>query len=180
MAGQDLFYRVCGPVPGGDRARPRRSAESLRVERSGALSQLDRRIVNYLLGNNQIDERLANIATVCRPGPGLEHVLVEPVAKTQLTHIIQRHFSAQTTDRRLVVVHLHGPYGVGKRDLALGACAQLNCPLLRLDMELLLAHESEAETLLRLAFREGLLLQAAVYLDNLDSLLSEDLKAKSS
>src|SRR5262245_51495330 len=30
--------------------------------------QLDRRIVNYLLGNNQIDERLANVAAVYRPG----------------------------------------------------------------------------------------------------------------
>jgi hypothetical protein len=140
--------------------------------------QLDRRVVNYLLGNNHIDERLANIATVYRPGPTLEQVLVEPVAKTGITHIMERHFLTQTTDRRRVVVHLHGPYGVGKRDLALGACAQLNCPLLRLDMELLLAHESEAETLLRLAFREGLLLQAAVYLENLDSLLSEEPKAQ--
>jgi DNA polymerase III delta prime subunit len=140
--------------------------------------QLDRRIVNYLLGNNQIDERLANLAAVYRPGPPLEHILVEPSAKTTVTHIIQRYFSAQPTDRHRVVVYLHGPYGVGKRDLALGACAQLNCPLLRLDMELLLARESEAEILLRLAFREGLLLQAALYLDNLVGLLNDEPKAK--
>jgi hypothetical protein len=140
--------------------------------------QLDRRIVNYLLGNNQLDERLANIATVCCPGPTLEHILVESGAKTTLTHVLQRYFSSQITTRHRVVIYLHGPYGVGKRDLALGACAQLNCLLLYLDMELLLARESEAELLLRLAFRDSLLLQAAVYVDNLDSLLREETKAK--
>jgi AAA+ superfamily predicted ATPase len=75
-------------------------------------------------------------------------------------------------------VYLHGPPGVGKRELARGACGLLNCPLLYLDLEQLLARESEAEQMLRLVFREGLLFQGALYLDCLDCLLGEASKAK--
>jgi DNA polymerase III delta prime subunit len=144
----------------------------------GRFLRLDRRILDYLLGNNQLDEQLAKLAAVYRPGPSLEQVLVEPAAKTRMGRILQRYFLDQGTERRRLVVHLHGPAGVGKRELALAACAQLHCPLFCLDLELLLVRESEAEALLRLAFREGLLLQAALFLDHLDGLLGEEPKAK--
>jgi len=144
----------------------------------GRFLRLDGRILNYLLGNNQLDEQLARLAAVHRPGPGLEQVLVEPAAKAQMARILQRYFLDQAAAQRRVVVYLHGPAGVGKRGLALAACAQLHCPLFYLDLELLLAREPEAETLLRLAFREGLLLQATIFLDHLDCLLGEEPKAK--
>lgn len=144
----------------------------------GRFLRLDGRILNYLLGNNQIDGQLARLAAVYQPGPGLEQVLVEPAAKAQIAQMLQRYFLNQGTEQRRGVVYLHGPAGVGKRELALAACTQLHCPLLYLDLELLLAREPEVETLLRLAFRESVLLQAALFLDHLDGLLGEEPKAK--
>jgi hypothetical protein len=138
--------------------------------------RLDPRILNFLLENNSVDDRLAGITTIYRPELPIDHILVEPAVKARLLNLTRRHFSARPADRRRLVVYLHGPYGVGKRDLALGICGQLSCSMLHLDLELLLA-EAEVETLLRLAFREGLLLQVALYLANLDILLKEELKA---
>jgi AAA+ superfamily predicted ATPase len=148
---------------------------------SSDLSQflrLDRRIVNYLLGNNEIDERLTNLVTVRLSGLGLEQVLVETAIKKQLDSLLQRYFFTPTDEQRKVVMYFSGPQGVGKHELALGACQKLNCPLLYLDLELVLVRDVEVEKLLKLTFREGLLFQAALYLDHLEGLLSEDPKAK--
>lgn len=144
----------------------------------GRFLRLDGRILNYLLGNQQIDGRLTNLVTLQRPRQNLEQVLVEPGAKTQLAHLLQDYFSPLSQERRRVVVYLHGAAGIGKRELALGACAQLNCPLLYCDLELLLAQESEAEPLLRLIFRESLLLQAALFFAPLDRLIGDEPKAR--
>ncbi len=140
--------------------------------------KLDQRITNFLLGNNSIDGRLNGIAQLCQPLKKMDQVPVDSMIKTRLLNLTRHHFSDQKGDRKRLVLYFHGPYGVGKRDLALGICGQLNCPLLCLDMELLLGNKSDLETVLRLAFREGLLLQAAIYLNNVDGLLEVDDKAK--
>jgi AAA+ superfamily predicted ATPase len=75
-------------------------------------------------------------------------------------------------------LYFQGAYGIGKQDLAMGLCAQWGCPLLCVDMELLLARESEVATALRLVCREGLLWGAAVYLDLGDGALPQDAPAK--
>ncbi len=141
--------------------------------------KLDPRILNFFLGNNSIDTHLVGIAQGYNPPSTMDHVLVDPLIKTELLNLARHHFSAQKAVKKRLVFYFHGPYGVGKRDLALGICGQLNCPMLYLDIDLLLAHGSDVETLLRPAFREGLLLQAALYLGNTDVLLKEDDKAKS-
>ncbi len=139
---------------------------------------LDPRVLNYLLGNNTLDERLVNIAKIYQPLPAMDPIPVDPAIKSQLLHVIRHHFSEHAADRKRLVLHFNGPYGVGKRDLALGICGQLSCPMLYLDMELLLAHEPDFTATLQLLFREGILLQAALYVDNVDVLLTEDVKAR--
>ena len=136
--------------------------------------RLDPRVLNYLLENNSVDGRLAGIAALYRPELPVEHVLVDPAIKTKLLDVAVRHFSAQTSEKKRLVLYLQGSYGVGRRDLALAICGRLDCLMLHLDLDLLPAHESDAETLLRLAFREGLLLQVALYLANMDVLLKEE------
>ena len=139
--------------------------------------KLDPRIVNYLLGNNSIDGRLSDLSFL-KPSLSIDHILVDPAIKIQLLNLTQHHFAAQGVTRKNLILYFHGPYGVGKRDLALGICGRLNCPMLSLDMGLLVTRESDLETTLRLAFRECLLQQAALYLDHADVLLREDDKAK--
>lgn len=148
---------------------------------SSGLSQflkLDPRILNYLLGNNNIDGRLLGLVKLLHPLQSVENVLVDPQLKKRVLSFIQHHFSAKNSNRKRLVFNFHGPYGAGKHDLARGICGQLNCLMIYLDMELLLTHESDFAAMLDLIFREGLLLQAALYLDNVDVLLKEDDKAK--
>ena len=140
--------------------------------------KLDQRIAGFLLGNNSIDGRLDGIAQLYQPIKKMDQVPVDSIIKTRLLNLTQHHFADQKGDRKRLVLHFYGPYGVGKRDLALGICEKLNCPFLYVDLELLAANEIGPETLLRLTFREGLFLQAAIYLDNVDGLLKEDDKAK--
>lgn len=136
--------------------------------------KLDHRILNYLLGNNNIDGRLLGLAKLYRPALVMDQILVDPTTKMKICHFTQHYFSAKGQERKKLVLYLHGPYGAGKRELALGICQQLNCFLLYVDLELLLAKDSEAETLLRLVFRESLLLQAAVYLDHVEAFQNEE------
>ena len=102
---------------------------------------------------------------------------VDPTITTRLLQLTQRHFTGQAAEKKKLVLYFYGPYGAGKQELALTICGQLGCAMLSVDMELLLKHGPEAEALLRLAFREGLLMQAMIYLDNVDVLLKEDAKA---
>ncbi|MHC4366633.1 MAG: AAA family ATPase, partial [Planctomycetota bacterium] len=139
--------------------------------------KLDPRIVDYLLGNNNIDGRLSDLR-FSYPSVSIDHILVDPAIKMQLLNLTQHHFAAQGVDRRNLILYFHGPYGVGKRDLALGICGRLNCPMLSLDAGLLLTRESDVQTTLQLAFRESLLQQAALYIDHADVLLREDDKAR--
>ena len=141
--------------------------------------QLDQRMLHYLLENDALDGRLAGYATLLPPSATMEQVLVDPTLKTRLVNVCQRWFSQPPSGRQPFVFYFQGPHGVGKRDLAMGLCAQWGRPLLYVDMELLLAREPDVATALRLVFREGLLWDAAIYLDLGDALLQEDVKAQS-
>ena len=87
-----------------------------------------------------------------------------------LSHPFGRHNRSSSTSRDpMALANATWPW----------ACArQWGCPLLYVDMELLLAREPDVATALRLVFREGLLWDAAIYVDHVDALLQEDGKAK--
>jgi SpoVK/Ycf46/Vps4 family AAA+-type ATPase len=139
---------------------------------------LDSRVLSYLLGDSALDGRLTGIVNVLQPLPSLETVPVDPMIKAKLRRFTERRFSANNRSRKRAILNIHGPYGAGKKELARGVCGLLNCPLVRLDMELLVAEDLNREQILRLAFREGLLLQGALYIDNADVLLKEENSAK--
>ncbi|NOT56613.1 MAG: ATP-binding protein [Deltaproteobacteria bacterium] len=140
--------------------------------------QLDQRMLHYLLENTVLDDRLTNYVTMLQPSVSPEQVLVDPTLTTRLVHLCQRRLSDGPSGRHPFVFSFQGPRGIGKRDLALGLCAQWRRPLLSVDMKLLLAYEPDVATALRLVFREGLLWDAAVYLDLGDVALQEEVKVK--
>ena len=139
--------------------------------------QLDQRMLHYILENDGLDERLVGYATMLHPAETVEQVLVDPMLKTRLVNLCQRRLSQPPAGRQPFVFYFQGPYGIGKRDLALGLCAQWSRPLLYIDMELILAREPDIATALRLVCREGLLWDAAIYFDHCDALWQEDAKA---
>jgi cytidylate kinase len=140
--------------------------------------QLDQRMLHYILENDALDGRLAGYVSVLHLVETVEQALVDPTLKTRLARFCQRRFSQLPSGQQRFVFYFHGPYGIRKRDLALGLCAQWGRPLLYVDMALLLAREPDVATALRLVFREGHLWDAAIYLDHCDALLQEDGKAK--
>jgi len=137
--------------------------------------KLDPHILDFLLGDSSVDNRLLEKAVIYTPMFSLAEVLIEPGIKNRVKNILQEHFALSPLERKKLVLYFYGPYGVGKRDLALGICHFLNCPLIYLDMEQLVGKAAEAETLLRAAFREELLVQAILYLDNIHILLAGDI-----
>ena len=140
--------------------------------------KLDGRILNYLLGISTIDERLIGIAKLYAPLPSMDQILVDPIIKAQFVSLVRNHFSDQRIDRRKVALHLRGPYGVGKLEIARGVCREIGSPVLCVDMEAVQEHEMGLDTLLRIAFREGLLQQSALFLDHVDSFIKEEGKTR--
>jgi AAA+ superfamily predicted ATPase len=136
--------------------------------------KLNDRILRFLLGNHDQDARLDGFAKLLHPAHSLDEVLIEPSIKAEATAILAHHFAGDPSAWDRLIVGLRGPRGIGKRDLALALCDQLGCPLLHVDMALLAARTKDAASMLRLAFREGLLQQGALYLDHLDQLPEED------
>lgn len=141
--------------------------------------KLDPRIVNYLLGDNSIEERMIGLVKLYTPVDAINRIAVDPETKTRVSRLVQHHLGASGTDRKKLVLYFQGPYGVGKRELGLGICGKWNCPMLYVDVELLLAKETEPEKIMQAVFREGVLLQAVVYIDKGDLLLKDDAKATS-
>jgi SpoVK/Ycf46/Vps4 family AAA+-type ATPase len=135
--------------------------------------RLDSRICEFLVGGKHIDARLAGEVQVFRP-PGREHAVpIDCKIVTGLERLVERQLNPVNPDGHKLVLHLHGPQGVGKRDLALHLCRSLGCALLQIDAELLLAHGPHAAKWLRLVFRESLLQQAALLVERADAFLQD-------
>ncbi|MGH3901563.1 MAG: hypothetical protein ACRDTA_25575, partial [Pseudonocardiaceae bacterium] len=136
---------------------------------------LDPRICQFLLGGgdpgtDHLDDRLAGRARVDPPAGRDGEPGTDPAITASVLRLVEHHVTRAGPDPRALVLYLHGPAGVGRRDMALRACQHLDVPLLTVDAAALLAQGTEAEGLLRLAFREGLLRGATIHLEHADAL----------
>jgi ATP-dependent 26S proteasome regulatory subunit len=141
--------------------------------------KLDPRILDFILGDNRLDCSLAGFASLHFRSIKMNEVPVAPVVKRELLNLAKHYLSLDRAKRQRLVLHFYGPYGVGKRDLALGLCKKLKLPMLWIDMEAVISHKSGPHEILKHAVREGLLQEAVLYLYNSDGLLNEDDRAKS-
>jgi hypothetical protein len=89
--------------------------------------RLDSRIRAYILGDQALDGALVDLAELFIPTTLLEKVAVAEECKQQLAGWLGAWF--QGGRRRPLLLHLYGPAGVGKRELALGLCERVRCPL---------------------------------------------------
>jgi SpoVK/Ycf46/Vps4 family AAA+-type ATPase len=131
----------------------------------------DERIVAYLLGADDVDARLAPYASMQTADTRLEDLLLPADLKRRLALLARAKASGKTG----VVFYFQGPYGVGKQATAQALCRELGIGLLVVDGERLLTAEMPAfERIVRLAAREALLQDAALYWDHFDLLLDEE------
>lgn len=138
---------------------------------------LDPRILNYVLGNNNLEPRLRDMARLKYAEDSAEQIVMDPKIQKTVSHLLDWHFSLKTNKKNLVV-HLYGPQGGGKQALALVECRRLKCNLLCLDISRLYGYESDSEERLRMAFRDALLLQAPLYIYSIDILLTDEYRSK--
>lgn len=140
---------------------------------STALSQLLQvapRFVAHLLGDEQIDGVLAGIGRRVAPTPG--PCLADPdgTLEYRLTSLARGLFSP---DGSGLVIHIHGAYGTGQRELAHAVTARLGTTLIELDVTAAPAPGPELDGVLEATLREGWLLGAPILLLGADQLLTD-------
>ncbi len=92
--------------------------------------KLDGRIVDFLLGGDAIDPRLAGVATVDRPRRSLDHLRLADTTRASL----RRAWPAPSADAAGAVLLLEGRPGAGRRSVAAGSCAEQGWSLLAVDL----------------------------------------------
>jgi SpoVK/Ycf46/Vps4 family AAA+-type ATPase len=133
--------------------------------------KVDEQIVNYLLGSDALDARLLPYAHHTASQACLEDLLLPVEVKRRLALLLQ----GQGRTDKGVIFYFQGPYGVGKQTTAEAICREMGIGLLVIDGECLLNAEAPAfETAIRLAAREALLHNAALYWAGFDALLVDD------
>jgi hypothetical protein len=133
---------------------------------TSAVLRLDERIAGFLLGCDQLPAVTASFARFAGLDAPPDSELASRLAAAVRDHLDS---GGQTRDRRLLV-QLCGPAGTGRRALATAICAQLQIPLLVIDLEDLVGLGEPFEPALRLAARESLLQPAALYFQGFDLL----------
>jgi SpoVK/Ycf46/Vps4 family AAA+-type ATPase len=131
--------------------------------------RLDPRILAFLLGSDVVDPQIASYAgCVASIGGDVPNTMT-----TGLSEFIERAVRLYQISGRLLL-HLHGPKGVGKRTWAGALCARLRIRLLVVDGgALIAASASKFEVLVRSIAREAVLLESAIYWSDFDPLLSD-------
>ena len=127
---------------------------------------LDPRICRYLLGGDGLDTRLTGHARLDPPAPS--PVAPEPVGN--LAKLAARHGLCPDRPGPALVYALHGPPGVGRRELARQVSAELRLGLLTLDLRTVAGTPAGTDDLLRVAVREARLQRAAICLAGADEL----------
>ncbi len=132
--------------------------------------KVDDRIINYILGFEQIDTKIEPFTELIRPQADLEELLLLEEQKVRIYGLIKRW--KITGGRR--TCFLQGHYGAGKKMVAQGICKEFGIPLLTVDVAALINREADFEDTISRIFREAVLQESAVYLEHFERLFSED------
>jgi ATP-dependent 26S proteasome regulatory subunit len=147
---------------------PLRYWRLLEINQTGAQAltssalRADERIVNYLKGLNQLDDRVASFTAPLEIESGAAELAP---SQTAVADNILRRWSQTAQTGPLPIVQLLGADPVSKQLVAQQTAAKLNRNLCRLLAELLPTAAADLETLARLWERESRLLPLALYLD---------------
>ncbi len=137
----------------------------------GKYIKVDERVVNYLLDSDELDNRLLHHTSYITPKTDLLDLLLPDNVKQRLTMLIQNNGA----NNNGLIFYFQGPYGVGKQSTAEALCNDFGIGLLKVNIDRLMkSEEIPFRTTLRLAGREALLREAALYLDGFDPLLADN------
>jgi hypothetical protein len=118
--------------------------------------KLDDRIVDALIGSNDIDARLRQVSQLIMVSNEPNTGILSYMYKDRLETYIREHFS-QPEAAQPLVFYLSGRYGSGRQTLAKWVCHQLGLPLLVTDVRKLLEAPLPFADMVRLVCRETVL-----------------------
>lgn len=125
----------------------------------------DPRIVRFVQGFPQLDEKLATVATLVHHSRALRDPVLPPGDRPAWDKLMAEVDGQAATPWNLQVLVFRGPPGVGKHTWAAAAAAQMGLSHFRVDLPALVAEYGGLEWGLRVALREARLQQAMLCLD---------------
>ena len=152
-----LDTEVPGDVP--------RALRSLRV---------DERIVGYLLGSDQPDERLTGVLRQAGGSLTWKQLIVEPERLARLQSLAAWWRQRRGQPGAGATLFLHGPYGSGRLAAARAISTAVETPLLVADVGHALRAAEGWERSVELVYREAALQDAALYWAGCETLLERD------
>jgi SpoVK/Ycf46/Vps4 family AAA+-type ATPase len=130
--------------------------------------KLDGRIIRYLLGSDEIDPGIRSFATRIEPRPAAQAAMDAQLWQ-RLAGLARSEWASKGA-----VIHLCGPYGVGKQQAAEAICRARSQPLVTVQSGLLAEREvEELEHAIALVLREAVLQPAPILWKEFDTLLDE-------
>ncbi|WP_298432645.1 AAA family ATPase [Geobacter sp.] len=135
---------------------------------------IDERIAGFLLGAPPGDPRLGRAASLEQPGEGLDLLTLPAGEVERLRRFAADHFRDSARRGRNLVLHFHGPPGVGKKGLVSALCADLGTTLVTADLRRLADGPLPFEEAAMLLCREAALHPAALCLEQCDFLLEDE------
>jgi SpoVK/Ycf46/Vps4 family AAA+-type ATPase len=137
--------------------------------------KLDDRIVEFLLGNSQIDARIRSMATLSHSGAAAPvSTSVNEGQSLQIREFVKKRFAQPDDFRETLALYFCGPYGSGRRALAAAISADLQLPLVTADGLKLSEGAVAFDEAVWLCGREALLQPAILCVDNFDHLTSQE------
>lgn len=121
--------------------------------------RIDERILHYLTGVNELDERLDGLCEAVAPSPEL------PVSHADLVRQAASTWGGTTGQEAWPVIHWSGSDRDTRRSLAASVCAQLNLNLQAMSVHALPTTPEDLANLRRLWEREGILGHRALLLE---------------
>jgi AAA+ superfamily predicted ATPase len=129
---------------------------------------VDVRVVDYLLGSDQPDNRLKALITESEASQEVAELILEDDVIARLHDLSQWLNEIIKTTQAPPVFFLHGRYGSGRFDAAQALCKEVGIPLLRVDTAL--TRQLTWSTTVDLILREARLRGAAVYWNSTETL----------
>ncbi len=131
--------------------------------------QADERIVNYLKGLNQLDDRLAPLLFPLESPADVE---VPPSVQSLVDQVTAR--LRQQTESLMPLIQLLGADGPGKQIVAYRTSAGFGRHVYRLSTDVLRGPVTEIDSIIRLWHRESILLPLALFIDVQENDLQTD------
>jgi len=139
--------------------------------------KINDRIAGYLLSNSFIDSDLQAVTELYYSQQKLSTLILNENLKRRLSDFIEWYKKESDENRQNIIFSFYGPYGAGKREAAGAFCRKINLSLLIIDVEAIINLELPLKHTIELAYRESLLLPAALYFKNMDALFNRSEKS---